>query len=63
MTTMELITIRTLSDDEAVARLFELTAQGDLGSAEMVQLDAVVYGRLVQAYNADKLPVLQNRAA
>lgn len=63
MTTMELITIRTLSDDEAVARLFELTAKGDVDSAELVQLDAVVYGRLVKAYDADELPVLQNRAA
>lgn len=63
MTTMELITIRTLSDDEAVARLFELTAKGEFDTQELVQLDAVVYGRLVKAYESDELPALQNRAA
>ena len=63
MTTMELISTGTLSDDEAVARLFELTARGNAAADELAQLEAMVYGRLVEAYEGDELPVLANRAA
>ncbi|MFC0677669.1 hypothetical protein ACFFGH_07410 [Lysobacter korlensis] len=48
-----------LSDDDAVARLFDLATQGDPGSAELRRLDEVVYGRLLRTYavgNDDATP-------
>lgn len=63
MTKMELVKIDTLSNDDALARLFELSTKDDVDSAELARLEAVVYGRLAQAYDADELPVLQKRAA
>lgn len=41
-----------LSDGDAVARLFDLATQGDVGSAELQRLDAIVYGRLLRTYAA-----------
>ncbi len=39
-----------LSDDSAVNRLFEITANGE-DTQELAQLDALVYQRLTQAYD------------
>ena len=39
-----------LSDDSALHRLFDVTASGQ-SPQELAQLDALVYGRLTQAYD------------
>ncbi|MGH8077046.1 MAG: hypothetical protein ACREPE_06950 [Lysobacter sp.] len=52
-----------MSDDDAVTLLFDLAAHGEAARDKLVQLDALVYGRLVQAYDADELPVLRQLAA
>ena len=47
----------SLSDDDAVSLLFELAARGESAHDRLAQLDAVVYGRLLEAYDADESPV------
>ena len=42
-----------LSDAAAVERLFELVASGNDDAAELARLDALVYGRLLQAYASE----------
>ncbi len=39
-----------ITDDNAVTRLFEITANGE-NAQELAQLDALVYERLTQAYD------------
>lgn len=63
MSAPERITPESLSDGDAVSLLFELASHGDAERDTLVQLDAVVYGRLVEAYEADELPVLRQLAA
>ena len=58
MTALDSISLDTLSDSDAVALLFELTGHGDDAGEKLVQLDTVVYGRLMQAYDGDALPGL-----
>lgn len=49
----------SLSNDAAVELLFQLTASGE-HSTELVQVDALVYERLLRTYEADDVPTLQN---
>lgn len=63
MTVLDSVSPDTLSDSDAVALLYELAGHGNEGGDQLLQLDAVVYGRLLQAYDGDELPVLQQRAA
>ena len=44
------LTLDNVSDDALMSRLFELAQTGDDASAELEQLDAAVYARLMQAY-------------
>lgn len=62
MSSLESISPESLTDNEAVTLLFELAAHGEEAREKLVQLDAVVYGRLVQAYDGEKLPVLHQLA-
>ncbi len=60
MSALDSTPLGTLSDRDAVALLFDLTGHGEAaGRDKLVQLDAEVYGRLVQAYDADQPPVLE----
>ncbi len=52
----------TLSDDDAVALLYELANKGDNGSNEFVQLDSMVYQRLLQAYDEAAITTANNQA-
>lgn len=47
-----------LSNDDAVARLYDLATRGDTRNPELLRLDAVVYGRLIRTYgcNDDAAP-------
>lgn len=57
MSAPERIPPEALSDDDAVSLLFELAAHGEAANDKLAQLDAVVYGRLLEAYEADASPV------
>lgn len=50
MTENNLMAIAAVSDDNAVHRLFEIIASGDLNSQEFMVLDALVYQRLARTY-------------
>ena len=63
MSALDPISLDSLSDDDAVTLLFDLTARGETPCEKLVQLDAMVYARFVQAYEADQLPVLRQLAA
>lgn len=39
-----------LSHDDAIARLYELATRGEADDPELLQLDAMVYGRLLRTY-------------
>lgn len=57
MTALDSVSLDTLSDSDAVALLFELTGHPDDAGEKLLQLDTVVYARLMQAYDGDALPV------
>ena len=57
MSAFESTPLAALSDSDAVSLLFELTGHGDGSGDRLVQLDAVVYARLAQAYAGDEPPV------
>lgn len=59
MSALDPTSLETLSDGDAVSLLFELAGRGESSRERLVQLDAMVYGRLQQAYDADQPPVLQ----
>jgi len=59
MSTLESISLDTLSDGDAVSLLFELAGGGEPARDKLMQLDALVYARLLQAYDADEQPVLR----
>ncbi|MHB8912657.1 MAG: hypothetical protein ACYC42_08430 [Lysobacter sp.] len=63
MSKLDSVSLDTLSDSDAVSLLFELAGQGEQPSEKLLQLDAVVYRRLMQAYDGDELPALQLSAA
>lgn len=63
MSAPERLPPESLSDGDAISLLFELAAHGEAARDKLVQLDALVYGRLVEAYEADELPVLRQPAA
>lgn len=63
MSALESVSLDTLSDGDAVSLLFELAGHGEQAREKLVQLDALVYARLLQAYDADELPVLRQCAA
>ena len=42
------------AEHEAVTRLFELARNGDTDNCEYSQLDAMIYGRLEQAYGSER---------
>lgn len=56
------VTLDELTDSDAVSLLFELTGGGEHSSENLLKLDAVVYGRLLQTYDGDELPSLPNCA-
>jgi len=41
------------AEHEAMARLFDLTRNGETDNCEYSQLDSMIYGRLEQAYASD----------
>ncbi|MCY7355787.1 MAG: hypothetical protein LH470_12080 [Lysobacter sp.] len=51
MSENNLMGIAAVSDDNAVHRLFEIIASGDLNSQEFMVLDALVYQRLARNYD------------
>lgn len=59
MTALDSVSLEALSDSDAVALLFELTGHGDDAGEQLLQLDTVVYGRLMQAYEGDESPALE----
>lgn len=63
MSALDPLSPEMLSDDDAVTLLFELAAHGETARDRLVQLDAVVYGRLLQAYDSDAPPALRQHAA
>lgn len=48
---------------DAVTRLFELVARGEADSAEAAQIEALVYDRLMRAYEGDDVPSLTHLMA
>lgn len=62
MSALDSISLDGLSDSDAVSLLFELAGGGKQSSERLLQLDEVVYRRLVQAYDGDQLPTLQLEA-
>jgi hypothetical protein len=63
MSALEPISPENLSDNEAVTLLFELAAHGEEAREKLVQLDALVYGRLMQAYDGEEPPALRQLGA
>jgi len=63
MSALDSVSLDTLSDSDAVSLLFELAGHGGQPNEKLLQLDAVVYRRLMQAYDGDELPALQLSAA
>ena len=59
MSNFESVSLNTLSDSDAVSLLFELTGHGQDAGETLLRIDAEVYQRLMQAYDGDSLPVLQ----
>ena len=57
------LTLDNVSDDALMSRLFELAQDGDASSSEMEQLDAAIYGRLLQAYGETAEPASAERKA
>jgi hypothetical protein len=41
------------TEHQAVTRLFDLVRAGEVDNLEFTQLDSLVYGRLLQAYDAE----------
>lgn len=50
MSDNNLMAIASVSDDNAVHRLFDISASGDPNSQEFMVLDAIVYQRLAHNY-------------
>ena len=63
MSTFESVSLETLSDDDAVSLLFQLAVSGEEAREKLLQLDAVVYDRLMQTYGTDELPEPRQLAA
>lgn len=63
MSALDSVSLDTLSDSDAVSLLYELAGHGTDAGEKLLQLDAVVYRRLLQAYDGDELPMLQQSAA
>ncbi len=57
------LTLDNVSDDALMSRLFELAQSGDAGSAELEQLDAAIYNRLLEAYGEAAEPAPGARKA
>lgn len=57
MSTLDSVSLDTLSDSDAVSLLFELAGHGKPSSEKLLQLDAVVYRRLLQTYDGDESPL------
>ena len=63
MSAFETVSLETLSDDDAVSLLFQLAVSGEEAREKLLQLDAVVYDRLLQTYGTDELPEPHQLAA
>lgn len=63
MSAFETVSLETLSDDDAVSLLFQLAVSGEEAREKLLQLDAVVYDRLLQTYGTDELPEPRQLAA
>ena len=63
MSAFEPVSLETLSDDDAVSLLFQLAVSGEEAREKLLQLDAVVYDRLIQTYGTDELPEPRQLAA
>ena len=63
MSAFESVSLETLSDDDAVSLLFQLAVSGEEAREKLLQLDAVVYDRLMQTYGTDELPEPRQLAA
>jgi len=63
MSAFEPVSLETLSDDDAVSLLFQLAVSGEQAREKLLQLDAVVYDRLIQTYGTDELPEPRQLAA
>ena len=63
MSAFEPVSLETLSDDDAVSLLFQLAVSGEQAREKLLQLDAVVYDRLLQTYGTDELPEPRQLAA
>ena len=63
MSAFETVSLETLSDDDAVSLLFQLAVSGEEAREKLLQLDAVVYDRLIQTYGTDELPEPRQLAA
>ena len=63
MSAFEPVSLETLSDDDAVSLLFQLAVSGEEAREKLLQLDAVVYDRLLQTYGTDELPEPRQLAA
>ena len=63
MSAFETVSLETLSDDDAVSLLFQLAVSGEQAREKLLQLDAVVYDRLLQTYGTDELPEPRQLAA
>jgi len=62
MNALDSVPLDTLSDSDAVSLLFDLTGHGEDGSGRLLQLDNVVYQRLLQTYQDDASPLPQANA-
>ena len=63
MSAFKTVSLETLSDDDAVSLLFQLAVSGEEAREKLLQLDAVVYDRLLQTYGTDELPEPRQLAA
>ena len=63
MSAFEPVSLETLSDDDAVSLLFQLAVSGEEAREKLLQLDAVVYDRLLQTYGTDELSEPRQLAA
>ena len=63
MSAFEPVSLETLSDDDAVSLLFQLAVSGEEAREKLLQLDAVIYDRLMQTYGTDELPEPRQLAA
>jgi len=51
------------AEHEAMARLFDLTRNGETDNCEYDQLDSMIYGRLEQAYAGGEAATVQATGA